>query len=113
MRVTPDDSDIPQRPRRWIGVTTAVFAVVILVLVIAQATTTEDVVAGPTTTVPLLATSSSEVVVSTSNPTPSTSLAIERVSLKDLVPGVDGVLHALVGTSIRQLTWTCHPPSDR
>lgn len=102
MNVTPDDGDISQRPRRWIGVSAALIAVAVLVFVISQATTTKDVVASPSTTVPPPATSSSEAATPTS--TPATSLTVEPVSLQDLVPGIEGVLHALVGTSMRQLS---------
>jgi WD40 repeat protein len=94
-----------RRPRRWIGVGSAIISAVILVVVIAQATSIEDLVATPTTSLPSLSTSSTEDVAATStSPSTSTSLEVERVSLGELVPGLDGTLHALVGTSMRQLS---------
>ncbi len=118
MSVTPDDPSDGNRPDRWLGVVAAVVAAVVLVAVIVWSTSRDGVVAVRTTTLELPTTSSSADLSTSTTGTssttstriaPTTTLNTERVALVDLVPGITGTLHALVGGSNR---WLIDVPAD-
>lgn len=102
MGVTSDGLGTERRPH-WGAVALAIVVLVVLVVVIASATDQDDLLAAPTTTQPPLPSTSSDVTPTTSTSTTSTTLGFEFPNLSEVVPGVTGTLHVLVGGQDRQL----------
>lgn len=110
MSVSPDSPSDGNRLDRRLRVGLAAVAALLLVAVLIWSTGRSDVVAAPTTTLAPITTSSSVEPSTTTTGSSSTSTTvaattttIEQRALAELVPGITGTLHALVGGSNREL----------